>query len=103
MVRTSNDFFDFVKENNLEWCYDLLISGFEYMGAANHEDMLGVYKSLMDSVKRGLEKGDEESLDVFSGVVNPVIMALGVFCEALDEYLEYSVNEDNKIVDGFYN
>ena len=102
MVIDSKDFFTFVKDNDLQWIFNFLLEGFNIMSKQNEQTNV-VYERLMESIKNGLANEEEKSLDVFSGVVNPVIAALSVFCEALDEYLEYSAVEDNKIVDGFYN
>ena len=101
MVIDSKDFYTFVKDNDLQWIFNFLLEGFNIMSKQNEQTNV-VYERLMESIKNGLANEEEKSLDVFSGVVNPVIAALSVFCEALDEYLEYSSAEDDKIVDGIY-
>lgn len=97
----SKDFYAFIKDNDLKWVFDFLLDGFDILcdgDAFSNEHFIRIIESL----KEGIEEEKETSLDIFSGIVEPVIAALSVFCEALDEYLEYSSTEDDKIVDGIY-
>jgi hypothetical protein len=103
MVKDSKDFYVFVKDNNLQWIFNFLLEGFDIMGEQGKQSQQNaIYERLMANIKKGLVNEEERALDVFAGVVNPVVAALSVFCEALDEYLEYSSVEDDKIVDGIY-
>ena len=105
MVKDSKDFYTFVRDNDLQWIFNFLLEGFDIMSKQktdSGEQPNAIYERLMASIKKGLIYEEEKSLDVFAGVVNPVVAALSVFCEALDEYLEYSSAEDDKIVDGIY-